>query len=325
MTNLYAMTSFDSIVLWIALTLAFLFIILLIVSLRLAQVMRQRTNSLYLLNQNLKQELIDHSHSEEAKQRLEKTLLQNQKLQAIGTLAGGIAHDFNNLLYAVIGYVEMAREDVPKEGVVFNNLGKVLEATKRGQDLIASILAFSRRQQLKFKVLNLQTTLETVLSLLRPTIPAGVTINFEPLLKDCIIQGDETQLHQVIVNLINNAVDAMDNEGTITIRVESVPTSDSLLKQVPHMKKTNYCKIEIKDTGQGMDQRTIERIFEPFFTTKEVGKGTGLGLSTVHTIITDHHGEISVNSQLGRGTTFNILLPEYKEHAHVDDFISRRR
>lgn len=319
------MISFNSILLWISITLAFLFVILLIISIRLTYIMRQRTQSLYLTNEHLKQELLDHSHSEEAKRQLEKALLQNQKLQAIGTLAGGIAHDFNNLLYAVIGYIEMAQEDSEKESLIYQNLGKALEATKRGQELIASILTFSRRQQLKFKILNLQKTLETILSLLRPTIPAGVTILFKPILKDCIIKGDENQLHQVIVNIINNAVDAMDNEGTITITVDSVSTSDILLKSVPNMKKTNYCKIAITDTGQGMDSHTLERIFEPFFTTKEVGKGTGLGLSTAHTIITDHHGEVTVTSQLGRGTTFNILLPEYKEPAHVNDFISRRR
>ena len=156
----------------------------------------------------------------------------------------------------------------------------------------------------------MQSTIETALSLLRPTIPASVTIQFEPTI-DLAILGNQTQIHQVLVNLINNAVDAMDGEGIINISVTLLPIGDALLKQFPEMREQNYCKIEITDTGHGMDPYIMERIFEPFFTTKEVGKGTGLGLSIVHSIIKEHEGEITVRSRLGHGTTFMILLPEY--------------
>jgi len=277
---------------------------------RITQVAKQRAKVLDKINEDLKNEIQERMNAEETKQRLEVALLQGQKLQAMGTLAGGIAHDFNNLLYAVIGYAEITREDVPKDSLPYKNLGKVLEAAHRGQELIARILAFSRRQHHHFDVIPLKSTIEAALSLLRPTIPASVMINFEAEV-DGTILGNQTQIHQVFVNLINNAVDAMDGEGMVTIHISLIHADDPLLKQFPKILPQNYYKIEMTDTGHGMDQPTMERMFEPFFTTKEVGKGTGLGLSIVHSIITEHQGEITVKSRLGHGTTFVILLPEH--------------
>jgi two-component system cell cycle sensor histidine kinase/response regulator CckA len=279
---------------------------------RLAQVTKSRNNA-YKRFQN---ELTERIKAEESKQKLEVALLQGQKLQAIGTLSGGIAHDFNNLIYAIKGYIEMAREDVPKDSLVYKNLGKVLEAAERGQELIARILAFGRQsQQHEFQILYLKSVLENAISLLKPTIPSSVAIKMMDIPSGTLILGDQTQLHQVIVNIINNAVDAMDGEGVITIQITHVSAKDDYLLQFPNITHAEYCKIDISDTGHGMDQTTMGRIYEPFFTTKEVGKGTGLGLSTVHTIIKEHHGEISVTSQLGQGSTFTLLLPEHKATA----------
>lgn len=293
---------------WLALLFGLSFTFLISALVRMVQVARIQAFELKRTNENLKNEIKDRTLAEDVKQKLEVALLQGQKLQAMGTLAGGIAHDFNNILYAIIGYAEMARDDVAKETQVHKNLGKILDATHRGQDLIARILAFSRRQHHHFDTINLKSTIEAALSLLRPTIPASVIIHFQPV--DIVIQGNQTQIHQVLVNIINNAVDAMDGEGDIHINMSRILADDIMLKQFPDTIKQNYCKIEIIDTGHGMDQSTIERIFEPFYTTKEVGKGTGLGLSIVHSIIKEHQGEITVSSQLGRGTTFTILLPE---------------
>lgn len=306
-------TSIKNSMQWIALLLGVCFVILFLITWHLFKLSQQRSETLSLVNQNFKKELLEHTEAEEAKQKLEKALLQGQKLQAVGTLAGGIAHDFNNILYAIIGYVEMAREDVKKETQVHDNLGKVLDAAKRGQDLISRILSFSRRQHREFHRLQIQATIENILELLKPTVPASVHIIFQPLESDFSLMGDQTELHQVIVNLINNAVDAMDGEGTITIKICHLSPDDELLKQLPKMTAQNYFKIDVSDTGRGMDPATIERVFEPFFTTKEVGKGTGLGLSTVHAIITEHQGKVIVNSQLGQGTTFTLILPEFKE------------
>jgi signal transduction histidine kinase len=296
----------------VALVLGICIAVLFAITTRLAQLARQRARSLDEINQDLKIEIAERLAAESSKQKLEKAMLQGQKLQAIGTLAGGIAHDFNNLLYAIIGYVEMSREDLDKDSLIYNNLGKVLEASHRGRELIARILAFSRRQHHEFKSIAVNATIESVLALLMPTVPASVRIDFESSIPDNFkILGDPTRLHQVIVNLVNNAVDAMDEEGTVFIKGSVIESSDELLQQFADVSDVNYCKIELIDTGHGMDRNTSERIFEPFFTTKEVGKGTGLGLATVHTIVKEHNGEILVHSKLGEGTSFIILIPEY--------------
>lgn len=293
---------------YIALFLGIIISFLIAAIVGMTQIANQRARSLRQTNEDLKKEIGERIHAEEVKQKLEVALLQGQKLQAIGTLAGGIAHDFNNLLYAIIGYVEMARQDTAKESLLYKNLGKVLDAGTRGRELVSRILAFSRRQTHNQELIDLKTTIEAALSLLRPTIPAGVVIRFDQIV-DMTILGNQTQIHQVIVNLINNAADAMDGEGTITIKMSEIMRDDPFLREFPQTLPQNYCKIELSDTGCGMDQPTMERMFEPFFTTKEVGKGTGLGLSIVHSIIKDHQGEITVTSQLGTGTTFMILLP----------------
>lgn len=295
---------------WLALGFGGGLSILLAIIIRAAQVTRRQAANLEKANQDLQAALEHTSTIMESKQKLEHALMQGQKLQAMGTLAGGIAHDFNNLLYAIIGYAEMAREDVDKDSQLYQNLGKVLEACQRGQELVARILTFSRRQQHKLDVLSLKSTLDAALSLLEQTIPASVILNFH-MDSDFTFFGNKTLMHQVIVNLVNNAVDAMDGEGVITINVSRVTSDDHALQQFPEVISSNYCKIEISDTGHGMDSATIERIFEPFYTTKEVGKGTGLGLSIVHSIIKEHKGEVVVKSALGKGTTFTLLLPEY--------------
>lgn len=298
----------------------------------LFQLVHERKTILSQIDQDFKSEIVERMRAAETKQKLEIALLQGQKLQAIGTLAGGIAHDFNNILYAIIGYVEMARDDSPPKSLTYTNLGKVLEAAKRGQDLVSRILAFGRRHLNRdLKPIYLKDMLENVLSLLKPTIPASVSIDLIGVSTDHVILGDQTELHQVIVNLITNAVDAMDGEGRITIKIAIVEAQSDQLAQFPEVDRSkNYFQIDITDTGSGMSESTLKRIFEPFFTTKEVGKGTGLGLSTVHAIIKDHLGEITVKSQLGQGTTFSIFLPEYqpqltqKEGHHGNYSVSRR-
>lgn len=281
-----------------------IFIVLWLMALRRA---KQTAMHLKEANKKLTLESQDRLHAEQSKQKLEIALLQGQKLQAMGTLASGIAHDFNNILYAIKGYVEMAREDVKGNMIVANNLTKVLSAADRGQQLIGRILAFSRKQTQHFEIIQLNETIEAALSLLRPTIPASVLLNYT---EHCIatMLADKTQIHQVLVNLINNAVDAMDDEGQID--VEFIKASKKELLQAPETNAhEKWIKIKIRDNGQGMSQSTLERMYEPFFTTKEVGKGTGLGLSIVHSIIENHHGQITVESQLGKGSCFTLLFP----------------
>jgi len=328
-SNHYLVIALQSVLPWFLFVMGILLSFLCSIAIWIIQLSRERTQSLTRIDQDSKKEIAERARTDETKQKLESALLQGQKLQAIGTLAGGIAHDFNNILYAIIGYVEMSRDDVPPDSLIFKNLGKVLDAAKRGQDLVARILAFSRRHiHEEFKPINLKLIIESVLSLLKPAIPSSVIIDLIGISDDYFILGDQTQLHQVMVNIINNAVDAMDGEGQVTIEIKRILTNDAFLKEFPDLKNTNYFQIDISDTGHGMDKSTIARIFEPFFTTKEVGKGTGLGLSTVHAIIQEHLGAITVKSQLGTGTTFSILLPEthtiQQEEKHGNDLISGR-
>lgn len=274
---------------------------------------RKRNHDLILSNNALTLALKTHDEAETARNHFQSALNQNQKLQAMGTLAGGIAHDFNNLIYAIHGYAEICRADSPKNSLLFKNLSKIIEACVRGQDLISRILAFSRHQQHEITPLSLKEAMESALALLRPTIPASVTLKVE-LGPDLILLANQTQLHQVIVNLITNAVDAMDGEGEIDITAKEIAPNDTLLLEFPDLAQRHYAMIQIHDSGYGIDSAVLDRIFEPFFTTKEVGKGTGLGLSIVHNIIMEHHGAIRADSKLGDGTTFTLLLPLHIEH-----------
>lgn len=278
---------------------------------KMMQVAREKSRHLIKVNEHLKKEIAERTEAVVSKRHLETALQEGQKLQAIGTLAGGISHDFNNILYAMKGYAELAQAEISPESKAYRNLSKVVEAVARGQSLTARILAFSRRQQQHFEAVELNHTIQAVLDLVRPTIPSSVHCEFKPT-HDVLIMGNPTQLHQVLVNLINNAVDAMDGEGDLQIKLQPVAENDPALQEFPAVLTQSYCKIEIRDTGHGMDPSTMERIFEPFFTTKEVGKGTGLGLSIVHSIIKEHHGDVSVSSEPKRGTTFCLVLPEYK-------------
>lgn len=297
---------------WMDLILGIIASLLIGLLIGFVELTRENAHELAEINIELEREIAERKSAQESEQKLEADLLQGQKLQAIGTLAGGIAHDFNNILYAIVGYIELARQDVPKESLVYKNLGKVLDAGKRGQDLVSRILSFSRRQHHQHDSINLNQSIESALSLLRPTIPASVDIQFKPTI-DVMVMGNMTQIHQVLVNLINNAVDAMDDNGTIIITTTQINKDDPVLKNFPQNLAQNYCKIVVHDTGHGMDQATVDRIFEPFFTTKEVGQGTGLGLSIVHSIIKEHQGEITVTSQPGKGTSFIIYLPILSE------------
>lgn len=246
------------------------------------------------------------SRETKEKQKLQRALQQNQKLQAVGTLAGGVAHDFNNILYAMMGYIVMAREDVEKEGIVYRNLGKVLEAGKRGQKLVSNILSFSRQQQgHDMKKMDLVSMLQHVFELLYPAIPTSIHLIKDIPFEKAIIIGDAQTLEQMMVNVINNAVDAMDGKGDLTVSLSKARFRPA------------YC-IGVTDTGTGMTEETKERLFDPFYTTKAVDKGTGLGLSMAHGIIRDHKGSIHVDTELGKGTVFSIYLPTEDQKGEKD-------
>ncbi|MEO7600194.1 MAG: ATP-binding protein [Opitutus sp.] len=246
------------------------------------------------------------------RKELEDQFRQAQKMEAIGTLAGGIAHDFNNVLAAINGYTELAKMDLGNDALVSQYLDAVLQGGRRATDLVRQILAFSRRQELERRSLDLSVTVEEALKLLRATIPA--TIEFAVALAPDLsrVLADATQIHQVVMNLCTNAAHAMrERAGRLTIELDRFLVRATEMPTPGGINEGEYVRLSITDTGHGMDQPTISRIFEPFFTTKGPGEGTGLGLAVVHGIMRSHDGAVTVYSHLGEGTTFRLYFPVY--------------
>jgi PAS domain S-box-containing protein len=240
---------------------------------------------------------------------LEDQFRQSQKMEAVGRLAGGIAHDFNNLLMVVSGYTEVLLDQLPPGHPLQPKAEAIRQATDRATALTRQLLAFSRKQLLELKVVDFNGIVKGMDRLLRPLI--GENIELVTSLDPCTgcTRADAGQLEQVLMNLVVNAKDAMPNGGRISIRTASVTLDDSYRPENVFIQHGPYVMLSVGDTGQGMDRETQARIFEPFFTTKEKGKGTGLGLSTVYGIVKQIGGYIFVQSELHRGTVFNIYLP----------------
>ncbi len=241
---------------------------------------------------------------------LETQLRQAQKMEAIGTLAGGIAHDFNNILCNVLGFTDLAMKDLAKDDRTYLKLDQVMKAGRRATALVKQILAFSRQTEQEFKPVEIQPVLKEALKLLRGSLPSTIAIR-QKIDPGCgRIVTDPTQIHQVIMNLCTNAYHAMrDKGGILDVRFEEVKVTVEKCSGYLDLEPGEYACLTVCDTGHGMDRATMERIFEPYFTTKSQGEGTGLGLATTHGIVKAHGGEISVYSEPGVGTTFNIYFP----------------
>lgn len=239
--------------------------------------------------------------------RLQEQLRHSQKLETIGTLAGGIAHDFNNLLTPILGYATMLFESEP-EPKRREQLAAISNATHRGKELVKQILTFSRQsQEPQSQILDLGPLIEEATHLLRATIPRSVEIEYRNDALPIRVLADPGQMHQVIVNLGTNAAQALP-EGRGHIRIKLQRTQ--IHQHSPlDLEPGEYAEVTVSDNGIGMNSYVLDRIFEPFFTTKDVGEGTGLGLAVVHGIVTGHRGHIDVDSKVGEGTTFRVLLP----------------
>ena len=253
-------------------------------------------------------DISERKAAEEERARLGQRLRQAERMEAVGRLAGGIAHDFNNILGGILGYSEMLAEQTP-EGPLRRYANNVLTAANRARGLVDQILAYSRSQRGERVAVDLGRVVAETLDLLRGSLPGGILLEGHVPASPVHVVGDTTQLHQVLMNLCTNAIQAMGEAGTLRVTLETLDTREPRSLPQGALPPGAYATLSITDSGAGMDEATIARIFEPFFTTKEVGKGTGLGLSLVYGIVTDSGGAIDVASRVGQGSTFTIYLP----------------
>jgi len=240
--------------------------------------------------------------------RLEERSQQQLKMEALGTLAGGIAHDFNNTLVPIIGLTELTLDDLPEQSIARSNLQSVLKAAAHARSLVSQILVFSRQENNELHPLNLAEELDDIMVLISSFVPATIKTTKE-IHEVGFVNADSSQIHQVIMNFVTNAVHAMDGHGELSIRLELTEVDESLAARQPELKQGSYALITISDNGRGMSEEELARIFDPFYTTKSVGEGTGLGLSVVHGIISNHKGSVVASSALGQGTVFKVYLP----------------
>ncbi len=244
----------------------------------------------------------------------QEQLLQAQKMESLGRMAGGIAHDFNNLLTAILGYTELIEQECDPETNLYTYAKNIRQAGERSADLVAQLLAFARRQVLTLRVLDVSALILETEPLLLQLLGEKVNLNLQAASEVWRVKADAGQLQQVLLNLASNARDAMPRGGSFTLVVSNVSLKPGDVEQIP---AGDYVRLEIQDTGEGIDPPLQKQIFEPFFTTKPIGKGTGLGLSTCLGIVKQCKGHLLFFSQVGRGTTFRIYLPRTQEAAKI--------
>ncbi len=270
---------------------------------------------------------ITHRKTEEENNKIQMQLLQAQKMESIGTMAGGIAHDFNNLLTAIIGCVDLSLEEVDKTDVVYGDLKEIQIAAQRAADLTKQLLLFSRKKTMKFKSVNINRIIQNLLMMLKRLIGENIHIQTHLASNLWMIKADQGTLEQVIMNLVVNARDAMPDGGELTIETENITLTEADKVDMSEAPLGRCIRISVSDKGTGMDKKTIQHIYDPFFSTKAIGKGTGLGLSVVYGIVSQHGGCIRVESEINRGTTFEIYLPalNQKKKERIKGMIPKKK
>ena len=256
-------------------------------------------------------------HDITERKQLEEQLRQSQKMEAVGRLAGGIAHDFNNLLNVITGYGELISERLPQGDPMGAKVDQIKKAAQRAASLTRQLLAFSRKQVIEPRVLDLNALLADLDKMLRRMIGEDIemsTVEGQPLGR---IKADPGQIEQIVMNLVVNARDAMPQGGKLTLGTANVDLDQAFARRNAGARAGAYVLLSVGDTGTGMDPETQSHIFEPFFTTKEMGKGTGLGLATVYGIVKQNNGYIEVESAPGRGACFRVYLPRVQDRAEA--------
>ncbi|MBF0409085.1 MAG: PocR ligand-binding domain-containing protein [Candidatus Riflebacteria bacterium] len=255
--------------------------------------------------------LEDRQMSEQREHELQTRLIHAQKMESIGRLAGGVAHDFNNMLGVIIGYAELGMAKIQPSDPVFDDLQEITSAAVRSAEITRQLLGFARKQSISPKVLELNSTIDGMLKMMRRIIGEDIDLIWRPANFLWNILMDPSQINQILANMCLNARDAMESCGKIIIETSTRTFDEAYCSDHPDIVAGDYVMLKISDNGCGMNKEVMNKLFEPFFTTKGVGKGTGLGLATVFGIVKQNNGFINVYSELGKGSTFNIYLPRY--------------
>jgi signal transduction histidine kinase/ActR/RegA family two-component response regulator len=257
----------------------------------------------------LRESELARSAAEDALEQTNAALAQAQKMDSIGRLAGGVAHDFNNMLGVIMGHVEFALRQTPRGNPLREDLQEILKATTRSADLTRQLLAFARKQDVVPRVLDVNAVVSDSLNMLERLIGEDIELTWTPAADLWPISMDPSQLDQIIANLCVNARDAIPDVGSLAIATTNCTVDEKFAASHADASRGDYVRITVRDNGRGMTEEIASHIFEPFYTTKDVGEGTGLGLATVHGAVLQNGGFVTVDSVVGRGTTFELYIP----------------
>ena len=264
-------------------------------------------------------DITELKQAESDKEKLEVQLMQSQKMEVVGQLAGGIAHEFNNILAVIVSVGYLLNLKLKEDGTAMQDVSEIMQAADRAAVLTKSLLAFSRKQRINPKPMDLNASIRDTEKILGRTIGEDIHLSLQLTEANTTVHADSNQISQILINLAANARDAMPQGGELTISTENIFLDEAFVKMHGYGRFGEYVLMTVTDTGVGMDAATRQNIFEPFFTTKQVGKGTGLGLSTVYGIVTQHEGFIDVYSELNKGTVFKIYLPALETKVEVHE------
>jgi len=285
---------------------------------QMAEELRKSERKLVETNKSLEAKVVERTTELLAEiqehARVEKDLKRHQRMESLAGLAGGVAHNLNNLLQPIILLSGVGIEKLPKGSKLKDDLEVIREAGMRASDLVNRLTEFSRDNPVEMKRVNLNEIVRESLQIIRASFPSSIEIKDDIDGVDAEITADATQLQTVVLNLASNAADALtDMPGVLEVSVDRIHLGNVDREKTPELRPGEYAELRVSDNGKGMDENTMMRIFDPFFTTKDVGKGSGLGLATAYGIVAKHGGAIRVESALGRGSTFEVLLPVSKE------------